>query len=190
MKHYVQILDGLDVAKLQAEADLLAEYYHNYYKDIWRGIALCAPPGLSDQDGVRFSKSLVLPYFQDIKECSYTRYMKMLEYIPSILEGLGVKIHLVRMLKVKAHSQIREHTDMSFFNFEKGTYIRLHIPIYTSSEVKFMLGGEPCYLEAGKLYATDVSRRHNVINDSDQNRVHIVADIKVTGEERRAFLNL
>jgi hypothetical protein len=54
---------------------------------------------------------------------------------------------------------------------------RCHVPIVSNERVEFAIDGVPYYLEPGKAYEIDNTRRHAVANRSSQRRVHLICDI-------------
>jgi hypothetical protein len=54
---------------------------------------------------------------------------------------------------------------------------RCHVPIVSNEQVVFSIDGIPYYLEPGKAYEIDNTRRHAVENRSAQRRVHLLCDI-------------
>ena len=54
---------------------------------------------------------------------------------------------------------------------------RLHVPVVSNPNVKFVIDQIPHYLEPGIAYEFDNTRLHAVDNDSNQPRVHLMCDI-------------
>ena len=68
----------------------------------------------------------------------------------------------------------------------------LHIPVITWPEVTFSCGDESVHMAAGEAWLFDNWRRHSVVNPTDHDRVHLVADTfgnsrfwQYVGRERR-----
>lgn len=83
----------------------------------------------------------------------------------------------VRLMKMKAKTQIGEHRD-SFAG--DGTVVRFHIPVITDPRVIFRVNNIPYYMAPGQLYRMDVLQRHAVVNASDIDRIHLVFDVRVS----------
>jgi len=178
------IKEGYDVQKLQSDIDNLIQIEfikHFGAKDSWSGIPLRSYKGLTTFHGIS------LGYNFDridgkLKPAIDTIYMEKTPYIKQILDEIPAEIHLVRVLKIKAHGLLPKHIDGKYFNYKSGTTCRIHLPIYTNSDIKFSFDQNEYYLESGKLYYVDVSQRHHVINNSDQDRIHVVIDVSTTPE--------
>ena len=84
------------------------------------------------------------------------------------------------VMRLKAGTTIKKHTDKVDKAIKDGKIVRLHIPIKTSMNVHFYLwNGKDQYhfnLETGKYYYTDVSKPHAVHNKWDEDRLHLVVD--------------
>ena len=133
----------------------------------------------------------------------YTDNMQYCDYIKEIfneIESLGSEIYLARLLKLDSHSFVGFHTDNKVFA-DKFNIIRCHIPIITNAQCKMFLGypashfpkeGQmnkykanmfwSTYLDAGKLWYTNVNCLHAVENKGESDRIHLVFDIKPTQE--------
>ena len=68
----------------------------------------------------------------------------------------------------------------------------MHIPVVTWPEVRFHCGDESVHMAAGEAWLFDNWRRHSVVNPTDNDRVHLVADtfgnldvLAARGPERR-----
>ena len=126
----------------------------------------------------------------------YTPSINNCTYIKDILNEIPTDIYLVRVLKLKANSVIKFHTDNIVFQRKK-EIIRCHIPIVTNENVKFQIGypkasPSPGYniwdadilhekfLEPGYLWFTNVNTLHGVRNSSNIDRYHLVIDLKPT----------
>ncbi len=124
----------------------------------------------------------------------YTKAMEGCNYFKEILDNIPTDVYLVRLLKLDAGGLIKFHTDNVVFKKTKDI-IRCHIPIITNKNVKFRLGypqmrpAPGCgiwkadllhekHLDAGYMWYTNVNALHGVINNSNQDRYHLVIDMK------------
>ena len=123
----------------------------------------------------------------------YTSAMEGCRYLQQILENIPTDIYLVRILRLGPGGRIKFHTDKDIFS-QKEDIIRCHIPIITNHGVKFQLGyplSSPApgfyiwdasvfyerHLEVGKLWYTNVNALHGVVNNSSEERIHLVIDM-------------
>jgi len=167
------IKEGYDVERLRQEVDSLDGKYlkHPGQVDYWSGMLLRNPTG--ETTGVRVNDLI-----SDDGTFRDTEYMQRTPYIKSILDELPAEILSVRVLKVKTGGSLTPHQDGQQYSFKRGTICRLHLPIYTSPDVAFVIDGIEYHLEAGKLYYTNVARMHTVHNRGDSDRVHLVIDVR------------
>ena len=101
--------------------------------------------------------------------------------IKEILSHIPAEFERVRVMRLKAGTKIRKHTDKVDKAIKNKDIIRIHIPLKTSiSAVKMHIWEgktkESFSLETGKYYYTDVSKPHAVHNKADFDRLHLVVD--------------
>jgi|TARA_B100001939_G_scaffold85366_1_gene72982 hypothetical protein len=101
--------------------------------------------------------------------------------IKEILSHIPAEFERVRVMRLKAGTKIRKHTDKVDKAIKNKDIIRIHIPLKTSvSDVKMHIWEgktkESFSLETGKYYYTDVTKPHAVDNNADFDRLHLVVD--------------
>jgi len=100
--------------------------------------------------------------------------------IKEILSHIPAEFERVRVMRLKAGTSIKKHTDKVDKEIKNGNIIRIHIPLRTNQNVHFYLweGKKEHHfnLETGKYYYTDVSKPHAVHNKADFDRLHLVVD--------------
>ena len=112
---------------------------------------------------------------------SFRAVRDIMSRIPSTFER-------VRLMKIKANSEIGKHSDKidKDFGFDDGNIVRIHVPIRTNKSVEFYLweGRKKLtnYLKVGYFYYVDVRAPHSVVNNSDEDRIHLVMDTYVNHE--------
>ncbi len=79
-----------------------------------------------------------------------------------------------RLMKLDAGCEVQNHVD---FNYHWYTRVRIHIPVITNPEVVFHCGDEKLHMAPGECWIFDNWRRHNVVNGSGQDRIHLVIDL-------------
>jgi aspartyl/asparaginyl beta-hydroxylase (cupin superfamily) len=82
-----------------------------------------------------------------------------------------------RFLNLHAGSVIKEHKDAELA-FEKGE-ARLHFPVITNAGVEFYSERERIFLNEGDCWYLNANLPHNVSNNSNSDRIHLVIDCKV-----------
>jgi len=100
--------------------------------------------------------------------------------LKEILLQIPAEFERVRVMRLKAGTTIKKHTDKVDKEIKDGKLVRLHVPLRTSDNVHFYLweGKEEYHfnLQVGKYYYVDVSKAHAVHNKADFDRLHLVVD--------------
>jgi hypothetical protein len=105
-----------------------------------------------------------------------THLLASCSYIRSVLDDLQCEKTAVRLMRLRAGSEIKEHSDIAL-SIEHGE-ARLHIPIITDPTVEFYLDNERLSMEGGDCWYLNLSLKHRVVNRSDIDRIHLVIDCK------------
>jgi hypothetical protein len=130
----------------------------------WSGLALLDSNG----DETRL-------YPQD--EAGSGRSTKVLErcaYLRETLDRFQCPILAARLLRLSPGGRIYEHRDYGL-GFDAGR-IRIHIPIQTGGGVRFVVGGRRVSMTPGEVWYLDFELPHQVDNDGQADRVHLVLD--------------
>ena len=98
-----------------------------------------------------------------------------------ILDTIPAEKERVRLMKLRAGTKIAKHTDKVDKDIKSGKIIRLHIPVVTNENVvmKSWLnsGIAEFHMAKGECWWLDGSLPHQVDNNSDEDRIHLVVDI-------------
>ncbi len=108
-----------------------------------------------------------------------TPHLDRCVYIKQVMASFNEVIARSRLMRLAPGAEVNAHVD---FNYHWYSRVRIHIPITTNPGVTFYCGGEQQYMQAGDCWIFDSWRRHRVVNNSDQSRVHLVID--TTGSSR------
>jgi len=100
------------------------------------------------------------------------------EYLQQVLGHFGVVWSRSRLMRLGPGSTVPEHTDINYHWFHR---VRLHIPIVTTPDVKFFCDDQVVHMAPGEAWIFDNWRMHKVENNSDIERVHLVADTTGNG---------
>jgi len=106
-------------------------------------------------------------------------------YIQQVINTFEAEVEAVRFMKLGAHSVIKEHTDKG--SCFEDDLVRLHIPISSNKNVEFIVGGEKENMNAGNCYYMNADAPHSVVNESDEERVHLLLDCRVNDWLREIF---
>lgn len=142
----------------------------SYYEGEWSGVALRAPA-----EAVHPIQKLAPN--PNIKEFTDTETLDRCDYFKMILNEFHCPFKSARLLKLKAGSVIKEHTD-SFLAFEEGE-TRIHIPVLTNPQIFFYLNNERIIMNEGETWYLNFNLKHKIENKSDRDRVHLVFDCDV-----------
>lgn len=162
----------LDVARLRADLNTaLARDWSEHHNIIhhgsgWSGLALRSISG-----DVFDLKASFLHEFQN------TEILAACPYFREIVERLECPVKSVRLLRLAAGARVRTHVDNGL-GYDFGM-VRLHVPVVTNSDVRFVLAGHLLELREGKVWYVDTSYPHSVANGGDVDRVHLVIDCVV-----------
>jgi hypothetical protein len=174
---YLRLPFDFDPQRLQADLQSAlgekwtAHFNRDYYHGDWSGLALRAVKGAVDP---LHSNERHPP-----ESFVNAPVLDGCEYFRAALSTFQCPLKAVRLLRLKAGSIIREHSDDDL-GYDRGE-IRIHIPIVTNPAVEFYLGGERIVLNEGECWYLDLSRLHRVQNLGAADRVHLVIDCALNG---------
>jgi Aspartyl/Asparaginyl beta-hydroxylase len=141
-----------------------AHFNSQDYEGSWTSIALRSPTGRSDDILTFTSES---GYFD-------TPLLQKCNYFKEIIGSFECEKEPVRLLRLSPNSVVKEHNDFQLA-YEYG-FFRLHIPIKTSSEVSFRVGGNDLPMNSGECWYANFHLPHSVANQSNFERIHLVID--------------
>ena len=102
-----------------------------------------------------------------------TRFLEMCPYMTEVMTTLGCVWGRTRLMGLVPGATVPPHVDTNYY---WRTHVRVHIPVVTNPDVRFTCGEETVHMAAGECWVFDTFRRHNVVNDGSEKRVHLVAD--------------
>jgi hypothetical protein len=148
--------------------------YQNRYsltpQDFWDGIALYSVSGrpddlrVSDTSVQRTPTARVCPYItEDLLPRFRAPWLRVVFY------------------RLRAGATLARHRDTGENRLTCGI-IRIHVPVITNPRVVMYLDGESYYFPTGTAWYFDATAYHSVENRGDEDRIHLVADFRVTPE--------
>jgi hypothetical protein len=142
---------------------------NRYRADVkhWEGISLYSVNG--DMHDLRSADRLPIYKTAAGEKCPYI--------CNELLPQFGAPCLRVVFYRLKAGTQIGEHRDYGENRFTTGV-VRIHIPVITNDKVLMYVEGNPYHFPVGTAWYFDASVRHAVENNSDEDRIHLVADLK------------
>ena len=162
-----------DVARLQADlagivaSDFIPHFNTRYYEGDWSVVSLRSIGG----DEKKIYPDPTRTDYED------TPLMARCPYIEEVVDYFRCPKLSVRFLRVRPRSVVKEHRDYKL-RLEDGE-LRLHIPITTNPEVRFMVAGKRVVMAPGECWYNDFTELHSVHNDGDGDRVHLTIDCVV-----------
>ncbi len=107
-----------------------------------------------------------------------TQILTACPYIQEILNSLACRKTNVRLLRLEPGGELKEHTDPQL-NLQFRNKVRLHVPIFTSDLVAFILNGTAVPLHPGELWYMRLSDPHSVHNRGQTERIQLSVDVVV-----------
>jgi hypothetical protein len=102
-----------------------------------------------------------------------TDSLKRCDYVRQIMAEIGAVWGRSRFMGLAAGREVPPHIDINYY---WRTHLRIHIPVITNSGVLFTCGDETVHMAAGECWVFDSFLRHDVQNQGDKQRVHLVLD--------------
>ncbi|MBN3521945.1 aspartyl/asparaginyl beta-hydroxylase domain-containing protein [Algoriphagus lutimaris] len=173
-KDRIKLPFQFDVQKLQQEVKALnhiewiGHFVTSNYEGDWSVIPLTAQEGRTHPI---LMASAIPGDFKFIP----TPYLAHCPYIASILEEFKCEKSSIRLMKLAAGSEIKRHQDYDLDDQE----IRVHIPIFTNEKVKFLVNDLAVKMKEGECWYLRLSDPHQVKNQGESDRIHLVMDLKI-----------
>ena len=102
-----------------------------------------------------------------------TRHLSRMPYLRQVLASFDTVVGRSRLMKLAAGTCVPEHVDVNAHWFRR---MRVHIPIITDPKVTFTCGDETVHMAAGESWIFDNWLPHSVVNNSENDRIHLVFD--------------
>ena len=106
-----------------------------------------------------------------------TPHLRQSPYIRQILASFGVVWSRSRLMRLAPGAGVPQHADINYHWYNR---VRLHIPVITRPEVRFICDGEDVHMAAGEAWVFDNWRLHRVEHPTPDERIHLVADTSGT----------
>jgi len=106
-------------------------------------------------------------------------------YLLRVLNTFQCKKETFRIHTLEAGANIKAHRDIGY-SFEQGL-MRLHIPVETNDQVYLIVNGERINMKAGECWYCNFNETHEVKNNSDSSRTHLILDCVVNDWFKTVF---
>ncbi|UII33588.1 aspartyl/asparaginyl beta-hydroxylase domain-containing protein [Fulvivirga ulvae] len=182
MKSYAKLPFQFDPAQLLQELEICKQNWTRhfntaYYSGEWSGIPLRSPQG--ESHGLSAGHA-------DSRQFADEPVLEHLPYTRSVIETINAPKSSVRYLRLTPGSEIKPHKDYDLVFWDG--FVRLHIPILTNDQVKFMLNDNLLNMQSGECWFADFSQTHSVENGGKTDRVHLVIDCQVNEWLKTLFI--
>ncbi len=97
-------------------------------------------------------------------------------YLQHIFSGLETEITSIRLMRLEAGAELKEHTDPTLDAAHR-EIVRLTLPVFSDDQVLFLLNGTKVPMTPGELWYMRLSDRHSVHNNSPNERINMSIDV-------------
>lgn len=94
-------------------------------------------------------------------------------YTMQVLHALGATWGRSRLMRLSGQAEVTPHVDLDYYWRER---MRVHVPITTTPSVRFQCGNAETHMAEGECWLFDTWRLHRVLNEGNDERIHLVAD--------------
>jgi hypothetical protein len=101
-----------------------------------------------------------------------THLEPLIETISNYYTGDGYVVRAI-LVRLKERGVIPTHVDTGYTLMNCR---RIHMPVVSTDQVEFTVGGESQVMKEGELWEINNAREHSVVNKGDDRRVHLIVD--------------
>lgn len=191
MKHFYRLAQGIDVTSL-----MLAIHRHAKVSDVWKedtylrdypqgpfgeieSIILRFPPRSVHQTEEALASHLAnFDQHENVDQPVYKLFPEARPIVFGLMASVnGERLGRVIINKVAPGGRIYPHADTP----DHAEYWdRFHVVLKSSPGVVFRADDESVYMATGEVWWFDNKQVHEVINNSAQDRIHMVVDIRTS----------
>lgn len=102
-----------------------------------------------------------------------TPHLSRSPYLRQVLAAFGTVLGRTRLMRLDGNAAATPHADVNYYWMQR---VRIHVPVVTQPEVKFLCGSREVHMAAGEAWIFDTWSTHNVLNPYPTRRIHLVAD--------------
>jgi hypothetical protein len=189
MNNFIRLAEGMDFSEALAQIDDKMWHSDTYLRDYPQG-----PFGETDSIICRFPPISVLETEKELKkhfskfdqhECEWKEVAKDLPIVKNLAMWLmaevrGTRLGRVIVNRIHPGGRIFRHADTPV---HAQYWSRFHIVLQASQGVNFWCEGETVQMRTGEVWYFRNDLEHEVSNESKDERIHIVVDIKTELEK-------
>lgn len=197
-------VDSDIIEKIAAKLENLNIKFQNHYsnynkKKSWSAISLrgYTPDVMRIEKPVEMSKKWKEEHKDEEFYLQDTFLRQEFPEVEELLSFLGdAELHRIRFMRLTpGGGELTRHTDQ--VDPDSGLNInnlsRLHFPIRTNSKVKFGVweptgNKKEVNMKVGECWVLDTRKPHTVINEGDEDRIHLVVDVKTNEKLKEIIL--
>lgn len=94
-------------------------------------------------------------------------------YVQQVMGCFNTVIGRSRLMRLAGGAEVTAHYDLHYNWYHR---VRIHVPIVTDPGVRFLCGDDEVHMQPGEAWIFDTWQFHNVINESQADRIHLVID--------------
>ncbi|HKI02395.1 MAG TPA: TIGR03032 family protein [Thermoanaerobaculia bacterium] len=102
-----------------------------------------------------------------------TPHLARCPYLRQVLASFGAVLGRTRLMRLDGNAEATPHADTNYYWMQR---VRIHVPVVTQPEVRFLCGDRAVHMAAGEAWIFDTWKIHNVLNPNPTRRIHLVAD--------------
>lgn len=102
-----------------------------------------------------------------------TPHLARCPYLRQALAAFGTVLGRTRLMRLDGNAEATPHADTNYYWLQRA---RIHLPVVTRPEVRFLCGSRSVHMAAGEAWIFDTWKVHNVLNPHPTRRIHLVAD--------------
>jgi hypothetical protein len=170
-------------ANVSAIASFISEWEHEWTVDTHRQVANLRPGEEQAQNPQKDTQAYFIAQYalqwqpgDEYRSAILNRdlYNLVLPIVTELETQHNGKHGRIFLAKLFAHKAISPHADWQEYLLVSR---RNHIPIITNTNVHFTVGDETKVMKTGEVWEINNSKVHSVVNDGEDDRVHLIIDI-------------
>lgn len=115
---------------------------------------------------------------ENIDQPAYKLLHEARSIVQNLMAGVsGERLGRVMINKIRPGGKIFPHADTPS---HADYYTRFHVVLQSSPGVEFRCGEEKVYMETGSVWYFNNRLEHEVINNSAEDRIHMIVDIRTS----------
>ncbi|TZF90913.1 aspartyl/asparaginyl beta-hydroxylase domain-containing protein [Cognatilysobacter lacus] len=160
---FIQLPLHVDAARLEAEVARLGEAPWRPHPQGFAGNSMLPLVSVGGDPANEAFEGIMAP----------TPALRACPYMLQVFASLRATVGRSRLMRLSGQAEVTRHVDQGYYWAER---VRVHVPIVTQPTVRFECGGDAINMAAGECWIFDTWRQHRVINDANQDRIHLVVD--------------